>query len=108
VPTQAPAPGVPAVHPLHAAQPYVFPHPEQSRPDGVPVHVPGDPHPWQVPQPPAVPHCAQVVYVGVPVHVGPVLKRWGGGSAWASAVAQQIRADPVQSLSDWQGLGHVC
>ena len=43
-------PGVPAAHPLQALHPYWAPQPEQSWPEGVPVHVPGDPHPWQLPQ----------------------------------------------------------
>jgi hypothetical protein len=98
---------MPAVHPAHALHPYCDPHDAQFPVDGVPVHVPGVPHPWQLPQLVPVPHCVQVVYTGVPEHVGPVLKRCGGGAAAATAVAQQMRACPVQSLSDWHGLGHV-
>jgi hypothetical protein len=81
---------------------------EQPLDDGVPEHVPGDSQPWQLPHEPVAPHCAHVVYDVVPEHVGPVLKRCGGGAALATAVAQQIRALPEQSLSDWHGLGHVC
>jgi hypothetical protein len=55
-----------------------------------------------------VAHSAHELYTGVPEQVGPVLKRWGGAATFAVAVAQQIRASPVQSLSDWHALGHVC
>jgi hypothetical protein len=104
---QAPVPGVPGVHPAQAVHPYCSPQAPQPLDDGVPLHVPGDPHPWQLPQLAVNPHCVHEVYVGVPEHVGPVLKRCGGGAAFATDVAQQILASPEQSLSDWHGLGHV-
>jgi hypothetical protein len=49
----------------------------------------------------------QVANVGVPEHVGPVLKMCGGSAGCASAVAQQMRAWPVQSSSDLHVFGHV-
>jgi hypothetical protein len=44
----------------------------------------------------------------VPEQVGPVLKRCGAAGAFAPDVAQQIRAEPEQSLSVWHVLGQVC
>jgi hypothetical protein len=52
-------------------------------------------------------HCAHVVNSGLPLHEGPVLKRCGGSGACAVYVPQQMRASPVQSLSEVQAFGHV-
>jgi hypothetical protein len=106
-PTQAPVPGAPGVQPSHAAQPNAEPHVEQSWALGVPVQAPGVSQPAQAPQPAPAAHAAHVENSGVPVHVGPVLKRCGGSAACALAVAQQIRAAPVQSESVEHDLGHV-
>jgi hypothetical protein len=64
-------------------------------------------HPAQPLQPEFM-HSAQEVYVGVPEQVGPVSNTCGGTcAAVISAVPQQIRACPEQSLSDLHGLGQV-
>jgi hypothetical protein len=99
-PVQAPAFIGPVVQPLHSVQPYDVPQASQSRLEGVPVQEPGVSHPTQPPQPTLVPHREQLAYTGVPEHVGPVLKMCGGSAGDASAVAQQMRSAPVQSLSE--------
>jgi hypothetical protein len=76
------------------------PHDAQSLLTTVPEHVPAVPHPAQPVQPSVAEHCAQVWCDGVPEHAAPVLKKCGGGATCAAAVAQQMRALPVQSLSD--------
>jgi hypothetical protein len=71
------------------------------------MQVPGVSQPTQPEQLAAVMHWAHVVNAGVPEHVGPVLKMCGASAACTVVVPQQMRAFPVQSLSDMQGLGHV-
>jgi hypothetical protein len=94
------------VQPAQESQPKDEPQLEQSRLFGVPAHAPGVSHPTQPPQPALVEQTSHVANVGVPLHVGPVLNTCGGGAASAFDVAQQMRAAPVQSLSDMHDLGH--
>jgi hypothetical protein len=85
----------------------LLPQLAQSLLSGVEPHVPGVPHPTQLPQLAEAAQAAHVENAGVPLHEGPVLKMCGGGCAFAVAVAQQMRAAPVQSLSDMHGLGQL-